>query len=309
MGNWQRGSVVMPRGPEPLGYRVRQRLDLLSSARRVVVKLGTAVLTHGDGSIALSRCYGFVESLAALKRGGREVLVVSSGAVGLGASTLGLARPVASLPMRQACAAVGQGRLMALYAEAFERLGIIAAQVLLTRDDFTELERYQNLRRAVTQLIELGVVPIINENDTVATDELELKEGEATFGDNDGLSALVAGKVNAHLLLILTDVDGLYTADPRDGGKAKLIPLVEQVTPEIESLAGGANVGRGGMRSKVSAAAFAARAGCATIIADGTEPGIIDRLFAGESTGTLFLPRQGGSSVDSFTLLHGPRAV
>lgn len=300
----------MPRGPEPFAPRMRQRLDTIARARRVVVKLGTAALTHADGSVALSRVYGFVEAIAALKRAGKDVLVVTSGAVGLGSSALGLDRPAADLKLRQACAAVGQGRLMSLYTDAFERLGIVAAQVLLTRDDFAARERYVNLQRTVTQLLELGVVPIINENDTVAVDELELEsqESAASFGDNDGLSALVAGKVDADLLLILTDVDGLYTADPRDVGKAKLIRLVERVTPDIEKLAGGANIGRGGMRSKVSAAAFAARAGCATIVADGTEPGIIERVFAGEDIGTLFLPVAGGSEVDSFTLLHGPAA-
>jgi len=280
------------------------RAELLARTRRVVVKLGTAVLTNEDGTPALARFESFVESLAELRRSGREVIVVTSGAVGMGAARLGRPAP-ADLPMRQACAAVGQGRLMAAYAETFERFGLVAAQVLLTRDDFASEERYLNLRRTLTTLLELGAVPVINENDTVATEELGAATEGLTFGDNDQLSALVACKMLSDLLLILTDVDGLYTADPRSGGVARLIPLVEDVTDDVEQLAGEARIGRGGMKTKVGAAAFANRCGCAAIIAGGFHPGVIGRIFAGEQLGTLFLPEPESPKVDPFMLLNG----
>src|SRR5215831_10314166 len=217
------------------------RASLISSASRLVVKLGTAVMMSEGGGIALSRVYSFVESIAALRKSGREVLLVSSGAVGLGAEQLGLDRGPESLPLKQACAAVGQSRLMSLYSDAFERLGLTAAQLLLTEEDFSNRTRYLNLRSTITSLLELGVIPVINENDTVSTAELEPESAAAyrkiNFGDNDKLSALVASKMEADLLLILTDVEGLYNADPETSDSAELISVVEEVTPEIESLA------------------------------------------------------------------------
>jgi glutamate 5-kinase len=259
----------------------------------VVVKLGTAVLTHDGGRVALGRLYAFVESLALLRREGRQVLLVSSGAVGLGAHRLGVRRERLSLIERQACAAVGQGRLMALYADAFERLGVTTAQVLLTPEDFADRRRYLNLRRTVRSLLALGVLPIVNENDTVSTAELRTHGGGAgaSFGDNDGLSALVAARINAHLLLILTDVAGVHTADPGASGDAPLVELVARFTPELERSAGGPRLGRGGMRSKLDAARVASRSGCATVVANGLEPHVIDRVFAGEALGTLFVPQ------------------
>jgi glutamate 5-kinase len=277
-----------------------QRHRITSEARRVVIKLGTAVLMREDGEPALSRFYSFIEALADLKRAGREVLLVSSGAVGLGAQRLNLSRKPQLLPLKQACAAVGQGRLMALYSDGFDRLGVTAAQVLLTEGDFSSRQRYLSLRGTLTKLLELGVLPIINENDTVATDELESTEASphmrVSFGDNDKLSALVASKIEADLLVILTDVDGLYTAEPTSKN-ARLIPLVTDITQEIEDLARGtaaaSKVGRGGIRTKIEAARIATRSGCATVIAGGKLPDIIKRVFDGEEVGTLFLPQSG----------------
>jgi glutamate 5-kinase len=267
-----------------------------------------------SGGIALSRFYSFVESIAALRKSGREVLLVSSGAVGLGAERLELARGPESLPLKQACAAVGQSRLMSLYSDAFERLGLNAAQLLLTEEDFSNRTRYLNLRSTITKLLELGVIPVINENDTVSTAELEPESAAAykkiNFGDNDRLSALVASKMEADLLLILTDVEGIYTADPEASDSGELISVVEEVTPEIESLAhqsptqaapvSGSQpgtrktpLGRGGIKTKIDAARIATYSGCAAIVANGRLPSAIDRVIAGEQLGTLFLPRKG----------------
>ena len=277
------------------------RARITSEARRVVIKLGTAVLMRDDGRIALSRFYSFVEAIADLKRQGREVLIVSSGAIGLGAERLGITRRAQLLPVKQALAAIGQGRLMSLYSDAFERLGITTAQVLLTEEDFSNRKRYLNLRGTLVKLIELGALPIINENDTVSTAELESLDSaprvKINFGDNDKLSALVASKIEADLLVILTDVEGLYTADPGSSEEAALIPLVEEITPEIEDLARGGShpsrVGRGGIKTKLEAARISTRSGCAAVIASGKLPGVITRVVAGEEVGTLFLPQPG----------------
>ena len=279
--------------------RSTDRERIASDARRIVIKLGTAILVRDDGGIALSRFYSFIEAIADLKRSGREVLLVSSGAVGLGAERLGITRRPQLLPFKQALAAVGQGRLMSLYSDAFDRFGITTAQVLLTEEDFSNRQRYLNLRGTLTKLLELGVLPIINENDTVSTAELESLDSAShvrvNFGDNDKLSALVASKIEADLLVMLTDVEGLYTADPGSSTEAALIPLVEEITPEIEDLARASvstsRVGRGGIRTKLDAARIATRSGCAAVIASGKLPGVIARVFAGEELGTLFLPQ------------------
>src|SRR5215216_4418109 len=280
-----------------------ERRGIVSQARRVVIKLGTAVLVREEGGVALSRFYSFVESIAALMRSGREVLLVSSGAVGLGAERLALKRGPQLLPLKQACAAVGQSRLMSLYSDGFDRFGITTAQLLLTEEDFSNRNRYINLRSTITKLLELGVLPIINENDTVSTAELESVERSSlvriNFGDNDKLSALVASKIEAELLLILTDVEGLYTADPAASKEAELIRVIKEITPAIEELAragaqaGGLGQGRGGIKTKLEAARIASRSGCATIIAGGKSPQVIDCIFAGQELGTIFLPQPG----------------
>ncbi len=279
-----------------------KRKALLAACHRVVIKLGTAVLMKDEGGIALSRFYSFVEDIAGLRKAGKEVLLVSSGAVGLGVKSLGLAKRPKELPGKQACAAIGQGRLMALYSDAFAAMDVVTAQVLLTEDDFANRKRYLNLRSTINTLLEFKALPIINENDTVATAELEVQGSsrKVNFGDNDKLSALVASKVEADLLVILTDVEGLFSSDPRMNKDARLIPLVEQISPELEkelaagSKAGaGTQMGRGGMRTKIEAARVACQSGCATIIAGGKEPAAISKIFAAEEKGSLFLPCKG----------------
>lgn len=254
-----------------------------------------------EGGLALSRFYSFVESIAKLKRDKKEVLLVTSGAVGLGARKLGFTKKPKLLPQKQACAAIGQGHLMAMYADAFEKFDIVTAQILVTEEDFSNRNRYLNLRSCIAELLEFGVLPIFNENDTVSTAEIESlrPDGEVkvNFGDNDKLSALIASKIDADLLLILTDVGGLYTADPTSDPDAQLISTVESVSAEIEALADGkpdpksAKVGRGGMKTKIAAARVATQSGCAVVIAGGKTSGIIDKVFNAEPVGTLFLPK------------------
>ena len=270
----------------------------IASAHRVVIKVGTNVVMSDNGPVAVGRLYSLVESVATLKRAGRDVLLVSSGAVGLGAERLGLDSHGSHLATKQACAAVGQSRLMALYEHGFERLGHVVAQVLLTEDDFTDEERYHNLRATLEALFGLGVIPIVNENDTVSTSELERVEPTAAggrtrvFGDNDKLAALLAGKVEADLLILLSDVDGLYTKNPTMAADAALIPVVHEVDPGLVTVANGSGArGRGGMGTKLEAARIATEGGAVVVIANGRTPGALDRICAGESLGTVFLPR------------------
>ncbi len=263
-------------------------------ARRLVIKIGTNVLCRNDGELALGRVYALVEEIVDARRNGREVILVSSGSIALGMKQLRLAERPVALVDKQACAAVGQSRLMDLYQDAFDRLGVTAAQVLLTEDDFADRARYLNLRNTFSRLLELGAVPIVNENDTVSTSEIEtrLEPGTSTvFGDNDVLSALVASKLGADLLVILSDVDGLHDAPPESRPGSRRIPIVETITPELEALAkGGSTRGRGGMRTKLRAARVAVRSGTKVVIARGARPGVLRSVLAGEDVGTLFLP-------------------
>lgn len=268
----------------------------VAGARRVVIKLGTRVLTRPDGRIAQGRLFDIIEVAADLRGQGREVIMVSSGAVGLGRDALGLRRTPDDLEERQACAAVGQSRLMNLYQEGFGRLGLACGQVLLTQDDFDHRMRYLRLRGTLQTLLRLGVVPVINENDAVSTEELAYLEagGRPVFGDNDKLSALVAARLDADLLVLLTDVEGVYDADPREHPGARVRSRVEpsDVLGEIGAQSG-SGVGRGGMRSKVEAGLVASRAGCCAIIASGLVPGNLARALAGDEVGTLFPARPG----------------
>jgi len=269
--------------------------DRVAHARRVVIKLGTNVVMRDDGRLALSRIYGIAESVARLREQGRDVLLVSSGAVGLGMERIGLAARPTELAQIQACAAIGQSRLMAIYDDAFDKLGFRTAQVLLTEDDFRDPIRYGNLRSTLVSLLAMGVIPVINENDTVSTAELdhpaETAERNRVFGDNDKLSALVMAHIDADLLLLLSDVDGLYTAEP-SADEAQLISEVLQITQAIREFAQGKNGrGRGGMSSKLEAANIAVEAGGLAVIANGRMPHVIERVCAGEVVGTLFLPQ------------------
>ncbi|MBX9692461.1 MAG: glutamate 5-kinase, partial [Cyanobacteria bacterium] len=237
--------------------------------------------------------------------------VVSSGAVGLGVQHLGLEKRPTDLPMIQACAAVGQGILVSMYADAFAKLGIKTAQVLLGEEDFSNRRRYLNLRSTITELIKLRVLPIINENDTVSTTELESRTGSAerkvNFGDNDKLSALVASKIDADLLVILTDVDGLFSDDPRTNPDAYLIETVSDVSPYLVAepspdkkkpkkdgppKKAAHSQGRGGIRSKVEAAGVVTKVGCSCIVANGKTDHILDKIFQEQKQGTLFLPQK-----------------
>lgn len=280
--------------------------------RRIVVKLGTNVIMRADGRVALGLLCGLVEQIAAIRDQGLEVLVVSSGAVGLGVERLALTARPTVLAQVQACAAIGQSRLMALYGDAFDRLNCPIAQVLLTEDDFRDPVRHANLRNTLDALLTMGVIPIVNENDTVSTAELdrpaELSEtprpvtkngraeldralyGERIFGDNDKLSALLVKHINADLLVLLSDVDGLYDRNPAEPG-AQILGHVESIDDSVLEMAKGGNGrGRGGMISKLESARIALRAGKQVVIANGRTPHVLERIVAGEPLGTRFAP-------------------
>ena len=253
-------------------------MSVLAAARRIVVKVGSALLVGADGA---DRAWlaAFAADVARLRHRGQQVLVVSSGAVALGRRRLKLTRRALTLPEKQAAAAAGQSGLMRAWEEALEPHGIAAAQVLLTRDDTEVRRRWLNARATVETLLGLGVVPVINENDTVVTEEIR-------YGDNDRLAARVAQMIGADLLVLLSDVDGLYTADPRHDPSAEHLPRVTRLTPQIEAMAGGANagagVGTGGMATKLAAARIASAAGCATVITLGSRPSPLRALEEGE---------------------------
>lgn len=257
----------------------------LSGVQRVVVKIGTNVLTAA-GALDDDYIDTVASQVAELVSGGRQVLLVSSGAIGMGARELGLEHKVSTVTMRQACAAIGQPLLMNSYRRAFASRNMEVAQVLLTREVLDRRKSYVNLRNAVESLLSLGVVPIFNENDSISTDEI----GTA-FGDNDRLSALVASKVDAELLVMLTDIDALYDSDPRKNPHARPVRTVEKLTEEIEDMAGaaGSAFATGGMRTKLAACAIAEKAGCQVILAHGREDQVLPRVLAGEELGTLFL--------------------
>jgi glutamate 5-kinase len=268
---------------------VRQRV---AAAKRIVIKLGTNVLMRDDGGAAVGRLYGLVESAVNVRRQEKDVIFVSSGAIALGARRLGLAASPTELALKQACAAVGQSQLMSLYEDAFRHFDMTTAQILLTEDDFRDPVRYSNLRNTLDKLLHLGVVPIINENDTVSTLEID-QPGQVggvnrVFGDNDKLSALVMTKVDADLLVLLSDVDGLYTMHPTEDG-AELVTEVEGVAPELLTYAkAGTGRGRGGMSTKIEAAQIATEVGKMAVIANGRTPGILERICAGDNAGTVF---------------------
>ena len=277
----------------------------LRDAHRIVVKLGTQVVTHDGVELALGRLMGLVESVARLRKAGRDVVLVSSGAVGMGRRVLGLTERPRSLGLRQACAAVGQGHLMAAYTQAFTQLGVVAAQVLLTQEDLADRDRALCLRTTLMRLLGLGVVPILNENDSVSVRELveyRRRQGEGapeaatTFGDNDGLSARVATSLDADLLVLLTDVEGVFTANPTTDPSAQLLRELPGVDDAVLSMAGGGSSGgTGGMSSKLEAARLASSDGTAVLIASGGVPGVLERALAGEPVGTLVAAQRRGA--------------
>ena len=258
----------------------------LSPPRRLVIKLGTSVLTAGTDRLNRPYMVDLARQVAGLRADGIQVALVSSGAIAAGKERLGTAPPQrvrASVPLKQMYAAVGQSRLMHLYEQFFEIYGLQVAQALLTRDDLRDRRRYLNARNTLTLCIERGIVPIINENDALVTAEIRV-------GDNDNLSALVAGLIDADLLLILTDIDGLYSADPRGDPQAQLLSEVPVIDDRIWEMAGGVGSARGtgGMRTKIQAADLATRSGTSVVIASGAAPYVILRIARGERIGTRF---------------------
>jgi len=267
----------------------------LGNSHRLVVKLGTAVVSTGDSELAIGRVTTLVEGIARERTAGREVVVVTSGAVGMGMRLLGLRQRPRSLGLRQACAAVGQGHLMAAYSEAFSKQGLITAQVLMTQEDLGDRDRALCVRTTLMRLLELGAVPVLNENDSVSVRELveyqRRQGGEVplrVFGDNDGLAARVAVALDADLLVLLTNVDGLFTANPKLDASATRIPWLETVDSDALAKASGTSSGgMGGMMSKLEAARLATAEGTSVVIANGGEAGILAKVLAGEDVGTL----------------------
>ena len=256
----------------------------LQQARRWVVKIGSALLTANGQGLDQQAMRSWVEQMVALAQQGIELILVSSGAVAEGMVRMGISHRPDSLHDLQACAAIGQMGLVQAYESHFREFNCKTAQILLTHEDLSDRQRYLNARSTLTALINWKVIPVINENDTVATDEIR-------FGDNDTLAALVANLVDAEALIILTDQEGMFDRDPRHDATATLLPEVRAMDEGLFAMAGGGGVlGRGGMITKVRAARFAARSGCATVIASGRSPNILQRLAAGESFGTLLLP-------------------
>ena len=250
---------------------------------RLVIKVGSSTLTHKTGKINLARFDSLCRVLGDLANAGHEVVLVSSGAIAMGVSKLRLNERPSDIPTKQAAASVGQSELMYMYDKFFSEYGHTVAQILITGDDFSHQDRLDNFKNTVNRLLTLSAIPIVNENDTVSTDEIKV-------GDNDTLSALVAINVSADLLVLLSDIDGLYTADPRKDENAVLISRVTELTEEVISLGGGAGsvVGTGGMKTKLIAANIVMNKGCRMVITNGERPEDIYRIVNGEAVGTLF---------------------
>lgn len=254
---------------------------------RIVVKVGTSTLAHSTGRMNIRHVEDLVKVLSDLKNAGHEMILVSSGAIGMGVGKLNLPGKPSDMPTKQAAAAVGQCELMYTYDRLFLQYNHTVAQILLTGEDVDDAQRRENFENTMERLLELGALPVINENDTVATAEIKV-------GDNDTLGAIVARSVKADLLVLLSDIEGLYTADPRKNPDAKLIPVVEEVTPEIEALAGGVGSGlaTGGMATKLRAAKMVAEVGCDMIITNGEHPEVLYDIAEGKAVGTRFIGKK-----------------
>ena len=259
-----------------------------SEVKRVVVKIGTNILTKDKG-VDTGYVRRIARQISELLNTGRQVVIVSSGAIGMGCGHLEQVSKVKNVKMRQAYAAIGQPLLMAEWRKSFLRYGITVAQVLVTAEVLNNRKTYLNLRNSIETLLKLGVVPVLNENDSVSTDEI----GSA-FGDNDKLSALVASKIDADVLIMLSDIDALYDKDPRKSAEAKAIHAVYEITNDIMRSAGGrgSGLGTGGMKTKIEAAKIAADAGCRMVLANGRLKNVVGRIMAGEEIGTVFMPRR-----------------
>jgi glutamate 5-kinase len=274
-----------------------EALKVLSAARRVVIKVGTNTVTAGDSGFNFRQMRPLVRSIAKLHCDGRQVVLVSSGAVGLGAARLNLKQvPLHNVVTRQACAAAGQSLLMSAYETLLGRFDVRIGQVLLTEADFSNWQRYLSLRRTMEKLFKLRVLPIVNENDTVSSAELEYVDTESSrrvFSDNDHLAALITVKLEADALIMLTNVDGVMAAAPQgpNDGSPNVIGLITEVSHDLKSLARGhSQSGRGGMLTKLEAADIAMRSGAVAVIANGAKAGVLQRIFAGKQMGTLFVP-------------------
>lgn len=284
--------------------RVSLEREALKAAKRIVVKVGTSTITYSNGKRNFSQIDRLARELSDLQNQGKEMILVTSGAVAVGVDRLGLAKKPDTIPGKQAAAAVGQGVLMHTYEKFFADYGQVVAQVLLTKTESLDRHRYTNSRNTFMELLRQRVIPIVNENDVVALDELKI-------GDNDNMSALVAGIVDADLVIILSDVDGLYTANPQTHPEAKLVHTVTEITPAIEESAGGAGTlrGTGGMATKIQAAKAATSSGINLVIASGTEKNAVPRIVAGEEIGTLFVSRENRLQFRKRWLAFGARIM
>ena len=254
---------------------------------RVVIKVGTSTLTHQNGNINIRKIENLCKVISDLKNSGLEIIFVSSGAIAMGVGKLGLSKKPEDIPSKQACAAIGQCELMYTYDKLFQEYNHTVAQMLMTGADFENEERHTNFDNTLNRLLEFGVLPIVNENDTIATSEIKV-------GDNDTLSAIVATSANADLLILLSDIDGLYTADPHKSADASLIPVVTEINDDIRNLAGAAGTARGtgGMVTKLHAAKLCMDAGIDMIIANGSNPDVLYDIFDGKSVGTRFTGKE-----------------
>lgn len=263
-------------------------LSTIRNAKRIAIKIGTSTLTYKTGLFNIRRMEKIAKILSDLKNSGKDIVLVSSGAIGVGVGRLGLREKPKDTKGKQAAAAVGQCELMYLYDKMFSDYSKTIAQILLTKDVFFDADRKKNAENTFETLFDMDVIPIVNENDTISTEEIE-------FGDNDTLSAIVAKLTHCDLLIILSDIDGVYDKDPHQFDDAKLIDVISEITDDIESCAGGAgsNRGTGGMITKFAAAKIASECGIFTIITNGSRPEKLYDIFDGKKTGTLFLPKEG----------------
>ncbi len=254
---------------------------------RIVIKIGTSTLAHPSGLLNIKRVEELCKIMSDLKNAGNEIILVSSGAIAMGVGKLSLPEKPRDIPTRQAAAAVGQCELMYTYDKLFAEYNHTVAQILITGDDVEHENRRHNFENTILRLLQLGVLPIINENDTISTDEI-------VIGDNDTLGAIVAKAVGADLFILLSDIDGLFTADPHKDENARLIDVVEEITPEIEKMTGGAGskLGTGGMTTKLKAAATANAAGIDMVIANGKNPKLLYDIVDGKNVGTKFLAKK-----------------
>ena len=272
--------------------------------KRIVIKIGTNTLTKKDGSIDKKYVDSISKELSGLRKKGKEIIIVTSGAIGSGCYELGIKTKVRDIKLKQACAAIGQNRVIQTYHNSFRKYKQLVAQVLISYKEFSDRRHYLNLRRSMEELLKLGVIPIINENDIISTDEIG-----ANFGDNDKLSALVASKMDAQLLIMMSDIDALYDKDPKKSKGAKKIDVVREIDKEITRMAGkrGSGFSVGGMKTKIEAAKITMESGCDMVICNGRVKNVITKVVCGEKIGTLFLSKKNLSNKGRWILYSRPK--